>query len=60
MIATCADHVEIALDEFVDTYEEPPEMELITESKVEIERSVKCHFCEKEAQFLLRKPEPTV
>lgn len=60
MIATCADHVEIALDEFVDTYEEPPEMELITESKVEMERPVKCHFCGKEAQFLLRKPEPAV
>lgn len=60
MIATCADHVEIALDEFVDTYEEPPEMELITETTEQIPRPAVCHFCGKEARFLLRKPEPAV
>lgn len=54
MITACMEHIEIALDEFVDTYEEPPEMERIEEQE---SQTVTCQFCDQPAKFRLRKPE---
>ncbi|SHE85850.1 CxxH/CxxC protein, BA_5709 family [Seinonella peptonophila] len=44
---TCEEHIEIALDEFVDQLTLAPEMEKITSP------NEKCFFCQQQARYLL-------
>lgn len=54
MLTACEEHIEIALDEFVDTYEVPPEFTLVNDT---VAGMPKCHFCESPAKYMLSKDE---
>lgn len=58
MITACEEHVEMAIDEFVHTYEEPPELRLIGETTVFEEPRSKCQFCGERAKYLVTRGEP--
>jgi CxxH/CxxC protein (TIGR04129 family) len=48
----CTDHMDIALDDFVDCFQKAPEMEELTTQTVD------CHFCSQPAQYhLYHQPE---
>lgn len=48
----CAEHIDIALDDFVDCFQHAPELEKITEPRQ------LCHFCSRHAQYYLyHQPE---
>ncbi|GAX89094.1 CxxH/CxxC protein [Effusibacillus lacus] len=57
MITACKEHVEFAIDEFVDTYEEAPELRLIEETTVFEEPRSKCKFCGEPAAYLLTRAD---
>ena len=48
-INACRDHIEMALDDFVNKYETAPEIILDSEKK--------CFYCEKKADYIVRNPE---
>jgi len=46
IIFACKDHIEIALDDFVNTEEKAPQMKIVSN-----ENSIKCDYCEKESVY---------
>ena len=46
----CEDHIELALDMYVDKYELPPEMKMLTEEE---KLSTKCEFCQNKATYFV-------
>jgi CxxH/CxxC protein (TIGR04129 family) len=53
MITACEEHIDMAIDDFVNTYEEPPEMRLLEETTVSEEIHSKCKYCGEKAKYLL-------
>ncbi|MBP1906300.1 CxxH/CxxC protein [Paenibacillus turicensis] len=54
MIIVCKDHVELALDMFVDEYEEAPDVVDLKETKfASWDPPVTCQECDKKAEFLV-------
>ncbi|CAM3074134.1 CxxH/CxxC protein [Paenibacillus sediminis] len=54
MYVVCKDHVELAIDKFVDEFEEAPDILDLNEAKfTEWEPPVKCMECDQEAKFLV-------
>lgn len=46
----CQDHIELALDMYIDEYELPPEMRLLTENEM---LSTTCEFCQNKAIYVV-------
>ncbi|WP_018131043.1 CxxH/CxxC protein [Effusibacillus pohliae] len=57
MITACEEHIDMALDEFVNTYQEPPELRLIEETTVFEDCRSKCQFCGEPAKYLVTRDE---
>lgn len=54
MYVVCKDHVELAIDMFVDEFEEAPDVVDLEHTKfIDWEPPVKCQECEQEARFLV-------
>jgi CxxH/CxxC protein (TIGR04129 family) len=54
MYVVCKEHIELAIDRFVDEYEEPPDIVDLQETHFRSwEPPAHCHECEKEARFLI-------
>ncbi len=54
MYVVCKDHVELAIDMFVDEFEEAPDVVDLEHTKfIDWEPPVKCQECDHEARFLV-------
>ncbi|AOK92994.1 CxxH/CxxC protein [Paenibacillus polymyxa] len=54
MYVVCKEHVELAIDMFVDEYEDAPDVVDLKETKFsDWDPPVKCKECEKKAEFLV-------
>ncbi len=54
MYVVCLDHVEIALEEFVEIYEQSPDVyELEKVSFTDWASPKRCDFCEKKPEYLI-------
>jgi len=50
MIYCCEEHIDLALDMYVDEHEVPPEMEKVEEEK---KLSTSCEFCQNKAIYVV-------
>ncbi|HWJ02895.1 MAG TPA: CxxH/CxxC protein [Verrucomicrobiae bacterium] len=54
MYVVCAEHIERAIDEFVENYESPPDIHLLKEiSFTAWNAPSTCDFCKDEPQYLV-------
>ncbi|MBQ4901146.1 CxxH/CxxC protein [Paenibacillus sp. Marseille-P2973] len=54
MYVVCKDHVELAIDMFVDEFEEAPDVVDLEHTKfIDWEPPVTCEHCDHEAKFLI-------
>ncbi len=54
MFVVCSEHLEQAIDEFVDAYESPPDIHLLAEIIfTEWTAPPTCHFCSAPPKFLV-------
>ncbi|AZK45627.1 MULTISPECIES: CxxH/CxxC protein [Paenibacillus] len=54
MYVVCKDHVELAIDMFVDEFEEAPDIVDLDQTKfIEWDPPVTCEECEQRAKFLI-------
>ncbi|MBS4007690.1 MAG: CxxH/CxxC protein [Clostridium sp.] len=53
MYLACAQHIEQAIDEFVDQYEASPDLSLIEGDAAETDSSLFCRFCASPAIYRL-------
>ncbi|ASS67611.1 MULTISPECIES: CxxH/CxxC protein [Paenibacillus] len=54
MYCVCKEHIELALDKFVDEYEDAPDMVNLNETHfANWDPPVKCDLCEEKAEFLI-------
>lgn len=54
MYVVCGEHLEQAIDEFIEIYESPPDLyELKTLSLTEWETPSHCNFCERSPRYLV-------
>ncbi|MGZ9585934.1 CxxH/CxxC protein [Paenibacillus marinisediminis] len=55
MYVVCKEHIELAIEKFVDEYEDAPDVVNLDENEFsDWERPIKCCMdCEQEAQFLV-------
>ncbi|MFC0210967.1 CxxH/CxxC protein [Paenibacillus chartarius] len=54
MFVVCKEHVEIAIDEFVDEYEDAPDLVDLTEVRFTAwEPPACCQFCSESPRFLI-------
>lgn len=54
VFVVCAEHVEMAIDEFVDEYEQSPDIYLLAEiSFTAWEVPARCEYCEKPPKYLV-------
>lgn len=52
MIYSCEEHIDLAIDVFVDTYETFPILTKTTDENL----STGCEYCEKEAVYIVANP----
>ncbi|BCJ87534.1 CxxH/CxxC protein [Effusibacillus dendaii] len=55
MFTACEEHIDMAIDEFIFTYEEPPELRLIEELSVADDLHSKCQFCGAPTKYIVTK-----
>lgn len=54
MFLACNDHLDLAIDEFTEKYQEPPDLFLVTQIKNQVFLGdTKCSFCGEEAVYVV-------
>lgn len=52
MFLACDEHLDLAIDEFTEKYQEPPDLYLVSQIKDRVlEEDSKCTFCDQKAVY---------
>lgn len=56
MFYACHEHLDLAIDEYIEKYQEPPELFLVTQIKNSVgEGENICSFCIREAVYVVKE-----